>query len=180
MRSAMMRGSPDPTQIIFKARVLPAASITEDSLATGNFAGSDPKLTRGPYRRYQIDLAADPRAFRFRLTSDGVYHGTIQLRTYVYNQDGELIISTSSTTEAKLTAAGISRLYNGGVPFSQQISVPDKGTYYLRIGIHDLTSDSMGSVEIPVALHKKSRSASTASATCPETRFTDGPAVAPK
>ena len=33
----------------------------------------------------------------------------------------------------------------------QQISVPAKGEYYLRIGIRDTASDHVGAVELPVA-----------------------------
>ena len=35
--------------------------------------------------------------------------------------------------------------------FHQEISVPVKGQYYLRTAIHDMVSDNVGAVEIPVA-----------------------------
>jgi hypothetical protein len=37
-----------------------------------------------------------------------------------------------------------------GVPFHQEISVPAKGDYYLRIGVHDLRGNRVGAVEVPV------------------------------
>jgi len=33
----------------------------------------------------------------------------------------------------------------------QQISVPVKGEYYLRLGMRDIASDHVGAVELPVA-----------------------------
>ena len=52
MRAAMARGGPDPTQIIFKARILPATTTSEDTLAPGSQANPNSKLSHGPYRRY--------------------------------------------------------------------------------------------------------------------------------
>ena len=38
-----------------------------------------------------------------------------------------------------------------GIAFHQEISVPVKGQYFLRTAIHDMVSDRVGAVEIPVA-----------------------------
>jgi hypothetical protein len=35
--------------------------------------------------------------------------------------------------------------------FKQEISVPVKGEYFLRIGVHDPATDKVGAVELPVA-----------------------------
>ena len=35
--------------------------------------------------------------------------------------------------------------------YSQQISVPAKGEYFLRMGMRDVTNDRVGTVELPVA-----------------------------
>jgi hypothetical protein len=32
----------------------------------------------------------------------------------------------------------------------QEIAVPVKGNYFLRVGVHDLESDRIGALEIPV------------------------------
>jgi hypothetical protein len=42
-------------------------------------------------------------------------------------------------------------LQSGFLAFHQQISVPVKGQYYLRTAIHDLVSDNVGAVEVPVS-----------------------------
>jgi hypothetical protein len=42
------------------------------------------------------------------------------------------------------------RALHKGLFFHQQISVPLKGEFYLRIGVHDVTADRDGAVEVPV------------------------------
>ena len=151
MRAAMMRGAPDPTQIIFKARILPVSTTPEDSLAPGSQANPNTKLSHGPYRSYMVDIAADPRPILFTKSSDGLYHAKLELRIYVYDQDGTLIIDSLAATRSDLTADLMKQILAGGFPLHQQISVPAKGSYYLRIGLHDLSGDRLGAIEVPVA-----------------------------
>jgi hypothetical protein len=42
----------------------------------------------------------------------------------------------------------------GGITFHQEISAPAKGDTSLRTGVHDLTSNHIGSAEIPLSLVK--------------------------
>jgi VWFA-related protein len=151
MRAAMMRGGPDPTQIIFKARILPATTTPEDNLAPGSQANPNTKLSHGPYRRYMIDIAADPHPILFSKSPDGFYHSRLELRIYVYDQDGALIIDSLAASRSDITPDLMKQILATGYPLHQQISVPAKGTYYLRIGLHDLNGDRLGAIEVPVA-----------------------------
>jgi hypothetical protein len=49
-----------------------------------------------------------------------------------------------------MTPAQYNTLLSGVMAFHQQISVPVKGQYYLRTAIHDMVSDNVGAVEIPI------------------------------
>ena len=150
MHAAMMRGGPDPTQIIFKARILPVSADSEDTLAPGSAANPNSKLSHGPYRRYQIDIAADPRPILFAKSSDGLYHARLELRAYVYDQDGTLIIDSGTAGQSDLTAELLKQILTSGYPLHQQISIPIKGNYFLRIGLRDVTGDRLGAIEVPV------------------------------
>jgi len=152
MRAAMMRGGPDPTEIIFKARVLPVSSTTENQPASGNALNPAIKA-KGPYLRYAIDIAADPRTLLSPSTG-GNYAGAIQFLTYVYDQDGNIINLIDNKTSANLTPVAYVQSLHGGLHWRQEISVPAKGSYFLRIGIHDLTGNRVGAVEVPVAAVK--------------------------
>ena len=150
MRAAMMHGAPDPTQIIFQVRVVPASAATEDTLDPGTAAGPDASKLKPPYRRYNIIFAADPRHIRFTQSAEGNYAAQMQFVTYVYDRDGQLVARAGNEIHTSLSRAEYAALFRGGLHFVQQISVPDKGNYYLRIGVHDMDGDRAGAVEFPV------------------------------
>jgi hypothetical protein len=71
--------------------------------------------------------------------------------TFVYDQNGLLIGTTAKSIHTNLTPDGYRQLYQYGLQLHQEVSVPLKGDYYLRIGLHDLTSNRVGAIEVPVA-----------------------------
>jgi len=160
MRVAMMRGAPDPTQILFKILVRPATASTEDALAPDNAPNPTTKV-KPPYRRYSIDFAANPRDITFTRSPEGNYQADIQFLAYLYDQDGTLLNTTGAAVKANMPPAAYAASLRGGLQFHQQISVPAKGAYYLRIGIHDVTGDRVGAIEIPVAAVSKMPPADT-------------------
>jgi VWFA-related protein len=149
MHNAMIFGSPVPTQITLKVMVVPAAKEAEQTLVASNYAIPSANIT-GPYRRYDVVMAADPSAIEFTPTADGGRHVNLEFRTYVYTRDGKLMNTSSRVREEDLTAALYNRALHSGLFFHQEISVPVKGEFYLRIGVHDVTADHDGAVEIPV------------------------------
>jgi VWFA-related protein len=148
MHNAMIFGSPGPTQITLKVFVVPAAGHPEDTLASGNIASRN---ITGPYRRYDVTIAADPSAITFTPGADGNHHASLLFRTYVYSPDGRLVNTSNRIDDADLTPALYKLALHSGLFFHQEISVPLKGEFYLRIGVHDVTADHDGAVEIPLA-----------------------------
>jgi hypothetical protein len=72
--------------------------------------------------------------------------------TFVYNSDGEKLITVSDRLHSMLTPKDYRNMLAGKkMAFHQQISVPVKGNYYLRTAIHDMDSDKVGAIEVPVA-----------------------------
>jgi len=152
MSLAPMRGGPTPTEILLKERVLPASTATEENIAEGNDLNPAAKsAAKGPYRRYIVDLEADPGAINFTATSDGNYTFTIDCVTFVYDRDGMPIDRVGRIVRAMLTKAKYLAILHSGVPFHQEISVPARGEFYLRTAVQDLTSGRVGAVEVPVA-----------------------------
>ena len=146
----MMRGAPPPTQITMKALVLPASTTTEPEPVKGVSLNPDLK-TKGPWRRYEIDVAANPADISFPTTTKGDRFGALEFITYVYDKDGVVILLRDEKTHATKTPQQYSDFLRGSVLWHQEISVPAKGDYFLRIGIHDLMSDKMGGVEVPIS-----------------------------
>jgi VWFA-related protein len=153
MRLAMMRGAPDSSQIALKIRVLPVSDKPEGKVAKGNMLSSVSR-TKGPYRNYSVDLAANPHEVQLTKGPDGDYRGYLQFVTYVYDQDGRLVNRVEDLVRANFTQALYAHVIATGLPFHQEVSVPMKGEYYVRVGLHDLGSNRVGAVEVPVATVK--------------------------
>ena len=95
-----------------------------------------------------------PRALRLRRTPNGARQGTVETVTIVYDQTGDRVNSLITTAMLKLSEADYRKLLADGFQERQEIAVPVKGNYFLRVGVHDVASDRIGVLEIPVdAVH---------------------------
>jgi len=151
MATAMMHGGPDPSEILFKVRIRPASTPPEDAPLKSNQTNPDPKVkVQGPFREYGVDLVPDPHAVSCRAEASGNRHCAIEVWTFVYDRDGQKLITASNRLHTMLTPSDYAKLLSGGMAFHQQVSVPVKGHYYLRTAIHDMISDRVGAVEVPV------------------------------
>ena len=149
MQTAMMRGGVEPTQVLFKVKVVQAAG-TEDTLPVGNKPGA--KQMKPPYRHYTISYVIDIHGIEFSPSADGNYRGGFEFGAMVYNADGdEVMNSASKEVSPILPPAVYQSMLKGGANARQEIDVPANGEYFLRIGVHDLASDRVGAIEIPVS-----------------------------
>jgi len=149
MSAAMMHGGPDPAEILFKVRIRPARTAPEATVLAAN--ETNPKVkVEGPFKEYGVDLVPDAHAVNCRAGADGNRHCVLEMWTFVYNSNGEKVITASNRLHTRLTPAEYNTLLAGGMAFHQQVSVPVKGKYFLRTAIHDMVSDNVGAVEVPV------------------------------
>jgi VWFA-related protein len=147
VRNSMLRGAPTPTQLLFKVFVGPLGPPTEATVAEGNAAAPEAK---GPFRRYTVNYAASPADLGFKNVAPGKYDIGLQFLVFVYDTNGVLVNSTGNTVKATVTPANVKTMMETGLQFHQTVSVPAKGQYFLRIGVHDLLVDHVGAVEVPV------------------------------
>lgn len=148
LRTAMLHGGPEPTELIFAASVRPASTDTEAELVPGNQVI---KKTSGPYRRYAVTFMANPKELNWTVAPDGAHRCTLEFMTFVYDGDGTRINVQINGIGATIPEERFASVQNGAIKYVQQISVPAKGEYYLRLGMRDITSDHVGAVELPVA-----------------------------
>jgi VWFA-related protein len=148
LRAAMLHGGPEPTELIFAANVRPTSTDTEAALVPGNQAV---KKVSGPYRRYAITFMANPRELNWTVAPDGAHRCALEFMTFVYDGDGTRINVQVNGVGAAIPEARFASLQKGNINYVQQISVPAKGDYYLRLGMRDIASDHVGAVELPVA-----------------------------
>ena len=149
MDSAMQFGGPNPTQIPLRVKIVPTAG-TENRLPPSNQPNVKKKM-RPPYRRYTVWYNTDLKNVVFTATPDGIHRGSLEFQILLYNPDGELMNGVKEKVRAKLLAGEFESRGWSGLKFHQNIDAPAKSEYFLRIGVHDLSSDRVGSVEVPLA-----------------------------
>jgi len=148
LRSAMLHGGPEPSQIVLVTDVRPSVSDTEPAVASGNDAA---KGILGPFRRYTVTFLTTPGEVDCSATPDGVHHCALEFLTFVYDADGNRVNRQANALDFDVTADRYAWLRSQNFSYSQQISVPVKGEYFLRMGMRDATNDRIGAVELPVA-----------------------------
>jgi VWFA-related protein len=149
-QTAMSRGAPQPADVLFRVRVLPASQITEAKVAPNNKVDPSGGVT-GPFRRYDVDFITLPQEFTLAPQPDGHRDGKIEFNVLVYDTNGKLLNAAQRTIQLDLKPETYATFMKGTVSMHMEISVPVRGESYLRIGLHDLPTDRIGVVEIPVA-----------------------------
>jgi VWFA-related protein len=147
MHLAMTRGAPTPAEILIKVGVVPmtAAAQTEDKPADGN---TPAQKTHGPYRRYSVNYAIDPRDLIFLRMPDGKIHSDFELLIVAYSPEGEVVNAAQSSVHFAGNMDQVKQLFTQGIVRHEEISAPAKGEYFLRIAVHDLHGDRYGAVEV--------------------------------
>jgi hypothetical protein len=148
----MQRGAPDPTEIIFAASVRPTSADAEQTLAPGNKGNA--KMT-GPFRRYSVLYSVALKDENCILSSDHSYHCELEFFTIVYDVDGVMLNQQSNAIRANIPAERYAAVRQSGIQYRQEISAPVKGETYLRIGVHDYTTDHVGALELPLVAASK-------------------------
>jgi len=161
--ASMALGAIPPTEMILTAKLSIGDKVEklekDAALPSGNFLTADYKTK--PFRTYTVQIRADARGLLLTKSADGVRHGKVQFVTLVYDPEGHKVNSLMSSASVDVTPASYRQLLAGGMVVRQEIAVPVKGNFFLRIGVHDLGSDRIGALEIPVdAVHAGGASAS--------------------
>lgn len=148
MRAAMLHGGPEPTQILFEAAVRTVEGPEESAALPEN--QPNPKI-KGPFRRYIVHFTVNPRDLNCEATADRVHHCHIEFVASAFDADGMLVNVQAKVLAAALDDNRYNAFLNGKFAYNLQISVPVKGEHFLRLGMHDLTAEHIGALEIPLA-----------------------------
>jgi VWFA-related protein len=150
--AAMGLGAIPPTEIVFGAR-LQADSNTEKLNKNAVMPPDNyltPEWQHKPFRDYTILYDADLHRARFTRTPDGMRHGSFEFVAIVYTADGESVNSIIETASLNVSADRYRELLVSGLQMKEEIAIPVKGNFFLRLGVHDKEGDQVGALEIPV------------------------------
>jgi VWFA-related protein len=152
LESAMSFGAVAPFQILFQAHVTPELSTEKIKRnmppPKGNYLKA--QWQHSPYRDYHIHYSIDPQGIQFASQRVGSYHTTIQFVAIVYDDAGQIVNSLIETIPLQVDPEGFGQIMQNGMGIDQTIAVPTHGNFFLRLGVHDLNSDHIGTLEVPV------------------------------
>lgn len=150
LADAMQFGAIPATEIVFAAHLSPedkvvqlrrSAPLPQDNFLTPDFRDK-------PFRNYIVSIRADARDVHFTRSADGRRSGALQFVTVVYTPTGEQVNSVQTSATFDLGEQEYRKLVKQGLPALQQIAIPVKGNYFMRIGVRDLASGKVGALQI--------------------------------
>ena len=149
---AMLHGAPDLTEILFTVDTHRAAA-TEVTLPDDNRRSSSEM--NPPYRRYSIAYTTDIHNISFTHGADGMYTANFEYEARVFSAaTGAVINSTNREVHPVIPESTYQSMLKDGALAHQEIDVPAKGEFFLRLAVHDLNTDRVGTLEIPItAIH---------------------------
>ena len=155
LRPLLARGMPSATQLLYGARVLPAAP---QPTATAARAGGNTNLA-GPLTRYSVDFLIRSTDVDLQLTPQGNHGGRIQLGVIAYGHDGKPVNWVGVTQNMNINPATFAAIQRSGIPAHLEIDLPQQDVY-LATGVYDWASKKAGTLEIPLdLLHAQASSA---------------------
>ena len=150
MNAALEQGAPPLSELLFKVRVqaIDQTSVT-DAKAYGTVSTEATGTLKGPIRRYAIDFGVPVHLLAFPASTDGIRHGRLEFVLVAYNADGKRLNSVDQNANFDLQPALYNHVLQYGIPMHQEIDLRP-GLIFLRIAVHDLTSDRVGAIEVPL------------------------------
>jgi VWFA-related protein len=148
---AMQHGVLPLSQVPFQVRVVPATDpVLKDVKLSPDPAGTLAKSLKPPVQRYVADFSIDPNGLGSRMLPDGRRHIEVELTQVAYDVEG----LRENYTDVGLGVDTPPAQEHDGIQLHQEIDLP-AGRSYLRIGVHDLISGRIGTVEIPLVVAKQ-------------------------
>lgn len=149
MRGATALGTPTPTEIFLKSAVFPAVAGNPEEAAAAphNLLTAD---VAGPFQRYTIDTIINPSDLTFEHEKDGKFVTNFDVAVLVYSAQGMLMNHLINQLHASVTPQEFQQDLQQGLQFHEEISVPAKGDSFLRIVVHDVATDKLGAIEVPI------------------------------
>jgi VWFA-related protein len=152
---AIQRGAPPAVEILFKARVLPADDpVLKGFQPTPGSAGL--VAVKPPVTRYCLDYAVHMRDVNAEIGPDHLYHSALELVAIAYDPDGKALNLVDHPFQFTLKPEEYEKLLHDGLNLREEIDVP-QGEVYLRLAVHDLFTDQLGSLEVPIGTERRQR-----------------------
>jgi hypothetical protein len=152
--AAVLHGAPPATQIVFDARVLAATDpLLKDIKVADGPAGEMSASLKGQPHRYVVDLIVDAHTLAFDLSPEGVHLSQVEFVLVAYDGESQRVNYVDRGLLLKLKPEQYASAMATGIHLRFAIDFP-AGQNSLRIAVHDLAAERVGSLEVPITVAK--------------------------
>jgi len=148
--AAMELGAVPAGELLFEVSVKPDSQATRlqagEPAPPANFLASD--YVKKPFRNYELHYRVDLDRLAQVGPNDGIRKAELVYAVVVYSPEGEIVNSLVSQSSLNIGPGASAEKMVVGT--TQKIAVPEKGIYFLRIGVQDLNGNLIGSMEVPM------------------------------
>lgn len=144
----IQHGAPGSSQVLFMTRVLAEGdpALSGVHLQPGPAGLMTAKL-HGPLKRQSIDYNVDMRTLVTKLEADNKYHAALELLEIAYSPAGTPLNIANQAFRINLQPSEYETVQKTGLRLHQEIDLPVE-ELYLRLVVHDLQADTVGSIEL--------------------------------
>lgn len=145
----MQLGAVDPAQILFEAHVDESATINKLSKNQPQPQGVflAPKYRERPFRLLDVTFHLPGDQMQLTGMPNGLHQGHLEFVALILDEKGDLVASGTSTVDMNLKPATYSQVQASGVLLGVKVALPEKGSYFLRAGVHDRSNGRSGAIE---------------------------------
>ncbi|MGB6687964.1 MAG: VWA domain-containing protein [Terracidiphilus sp.] len=152
MTESVVHGAPAATEILFRARVLPATDpLLRGTNIPAGPAGEMASELKEPMQLTIVDVTLDSRSLALNETSDGAHHARVEFSLVAYDASGKRLNYLIRGVQFNIMREIYERTVAEGVPVRLALDLP-AGESSLRIAIYDLSVGRVGSLEVPVTV----------------------------
>jgi VWFA-related protein len=147
--------APPSSQMFFRARILSSSDPeAKDLQPKPGPAGDLAARLKPPLKRIWIDYTADMRQVGADPDANGVHHSILEFIVIAYDQDGKMVNTTRRGFKLDMPPGVYDEVLKTGYSVSNELDLPD-GDVWLRLAVHDVSADRLGSIEVPIKIAAK-------------------------
>jgi VWFA-related protein len=135
IQRAMMLHAIESTQIVVEVKVTPQVPGATSKDAPDS-------------RTLNIEIGVDPHGLSFSNLLDGTYGDKLEFATLAYDTDGKILRSQVNRLAVNLRPEGYRLMGKTGLRYDQIVTVPFGRTAFFKVGVRELDTGHMGTVEI--------------------------------
>jgi hypothetical protein len=151
MTAATLHGAPPATQILFQARVLPAANPLLQGAKLPDTPGEMAATLKKPAHRYVVDLIVDARTLALDKMPDGTHQAKMEIALVAYDEEGNRVNYLDPSYAIKIKSEQFTQTVSNGIRLRMALDLP-AGRISLCIAVHDIAAGRTGSLEVPLTI----------------------------